>query len=296
MGQGTNLTTSDLPCFDSGIKTYGRVGRLNGNTNTANAIALHYNMESQDCYRFIGKTVTLSFYYRTGANFSATNLIARIGSGTGTDQALRSGYAGYISQASTSCTQNTSWSRVSLTCILGTTINQIGLNIEYYPTGTALAADYFDVTGVQLELGSVATPFEVRPYPVELGLCQRYYCAVPNINGVAATGEGRLIVINNGTNASLIGGTISFPATMRASPAVTFYGGNESTGNVYYYTSGSGSQVLYTIAANTFGAYFYSSTGLTFSTSSTTIGANYSAWIDMGWIPYRLGLKSECEL
>jgi hypothetical protein len=32
-----------------------------------------------------------------------------------------------------------------------------------------------DITGVQLEVGSVATPFERRPYGTELSLCQRYY-------------------------------------------------------------------------------------------------------------------------
>jgi hypothetical protein len=35
--------------------------------------------------------------------------------------------------------------------------------------------DYFQITGVQLELGKVATPFEHRSYGEELALCQRYY-------------------------------------------------------------------------------------------------------------------------
>ena len=43
--------------------------------------------------------------------------------------------------------------------------------------GTAGAT--LQITGVQLEVGKVATPFEHRSYGEELALCQRYYEAVP---------------------------------------------------------------------------------------------------------------------
>lgn len=47
------------------------------------------------------------------------------------------------------------------------------------PTGTtnfiATAAATMDFTGMQLEAGSVATPFERRSHGTELALCQRYY-------------------------------------------------------------------------------------------------------------------------
>lgn len=43
----------------------------------------------------------------------------------------------------------------------------------------------FYITGVQLETGVTATPFERRPYGTELMLCQRYYQTVKAINGTS---------------------------------------------------------------------------------------------------------------
>ncbi len=50
----------------------------------------------------------------------------------------------------------------------------------------------FRITGVQLELGKVATPFEHRSYGEELALCQRYYqVLIDNDNGQRPVAAGR---------------------------------------------------------------------------------------------------------
>ena len=66
----------------------------------------------------------------------------------------------------------------------------------------------FYITGVQLEEGEVATPFEQRPYGVEEQLCKRYWCwGKFKVGGRATTGSG------NRDN-------IFFSTTMRVHPTV----------------------------------------------------------------------------
>jgi hypothetical protein len=70
----------------------------------------------------------------------------------------------------------------------------------------------FYITGVQLEAGSVATPFERRPIGTELALCQRYYW----------TGNSTMYGYYGFGGNVPEGSWISFPVTMRIAPTVTF--------------------------------------------------------------------------
>jgi hypothetical protein len=52
---------------------------------------------------------------------------------------------------------------------------------------TNSSATYY-LTGVQLEVGDVATPFETKPYSTELSLCQRYFRMIANGNDQVVLG------------------------------------------------------------------------------------------------------------
>ena len=80
----------------------------------------------------------------------------------------------------------------------------------------ATNAATWDITGVQLEVGSSATSFDFRDYGRELLLCQRYYQYVNT--GGTALGAGYFGSITSGSAAYHV---IYFPATFRAGPTVT---------------------------------------------------------------------------
>tara|TARA_R110000868_G_scaffold95825_2_gene263416 strand:- start:2220 stop:3983 length:1764 start_codon:yes stop_codon:yes gene_type:complete len=73
----------------------------------------------------------------------------------------------------------------------------------------------FAITGVQLEQGSVATPFEQRPIGTELALCQRYYWRNSSSN---AGSVYALFGVGQGDTTTNVEGTITFPVTMRTAP------------------------------------------------------------------------------
>jgi len=172
----TPISSPGLEGFSSAIRTQ----RTSGNAST-DIIYVGQTLETINSIPLQGKTVTLSFYARKGADYSptASALNARLYTGTGTDETGTGNlYTGTATPVSGTATLTTSWQRFSFTGTVSTTATQAQFALLAVPTGTASTNDFFDITGIQLEVGSVATPFALAGggnRAAELNLCRRYY-------------------------------------------------------------------------------------------------------------------------
>ena len=166
--------TTNLP----NIQYCARFQRNSGQTGTGSTYFTQ-SLESVNSIPFAGKAVTVSFYARRGSNYSATSnaLTAILASGTGTDQNINTGFTGQATTATSTVTLTTTWQRFTMTGTVASTATQLGVYFTFTPTGTASTNDYYEITGVQLELGSYATTFSRAGGTIqgELAACQRYY-------------------------------------------------------------------------------------------------------------------------
>jgi hypothetical protein len=240
--QATSDTTN-LPT----IQYCMRIARDSGNTSTT-AIYVDHSIETANCYSLIGKAVTISFYARSGANYSPTSGALKVKgvNGTGTNQAIKN-YTGANLFINSTVNVTSTWTRYTVSGTVPTNSGEFGIEFEINPTGTAGANDYVEITGVQLEAGATATPFQTATGTIqgELAACQRYYWRGTSQQYSPVCGLG-------GTASTTIAAVpVIYPVQMRIAPSALEYANicvqENFLGSVYAVTSAT--------AAN------YSSTG-----------------------------------
>jgi hypothetical protein len=222
--------TTNLP----NIQYCARVQRNSGQTGTG-GMSFNQSFETVNSIPFAGKTATISFYARKGANYSPTNSALEVDFyyGTGTDQNVGTGYTG-VGALGNTVTLTTTWQRFTYTATLPTSVTELAAYFYWVPTGTAGTNDYFEITGVQLELGSTATPFSRAQGTIqgELAACQRYYQksydtgTAPQTN---STSPGGVMAVSGNVGVSGGLGTTVLKVEMRVAPTVTIYSYTSST-------------------------------------------------------------------
>jgi hypothetical protein len=224
--------TTNLPNIQYAM----RYQRNSGQTGTGE-MGFYQSLETVDSIPFVGKEVTLSFYARKGALFSGASnaLYMTMYYGTGTDQSVFA-YTNLTLVIDSAKTLTTTWQRFTATGTVPSVATEIAVGAEWFPTGTAGATDYFEVTGVQLELGSVATPYRSNQptYQAELAACQRYYYR-------NFPGAGMTFGIGAGFGTNAVQNVMNFPVTMRIRPTAL-----ETTGTAsdYSIVDGGGSPIV----------------------------------------------------
>jgi hypothetical protein len=225
----------------------------------------------EDVNTFASQTVTLSFYVKSSGTFGISTFL---------EQNFGSGGSATVTTVTGTGNTSTSWQRftttVTLPSITGKTVGannflRVLLRFNNPTTGAT-----FDVSNVQLEAASTASPFQTASGSIggELALCQRYYYR--NTPGIA---NG---IIGLGTASSTTSTRIQFPpkVTMRIAPTSLEYAGNYLTDSVNAFTTLS-SVTLSNAGANSLAAVVNVASGLTqfrpyeFVSLNTT---DYIAW------------------
>jgi hypothetical protein len=201
--------------------------RASGDSTTATTrVVTTQGVESINCIPLRGKTITMSLYLRCAAatmpTSSLSNLSILLGSTAATaDGAIASTDYLVAGNTTTSIAQGslpTTWTKITNTYTVPTDTNNIAVYVGFAENVDAGTGDWYEISQVQVEIGSTATPFEQRLFGTELALCQRYY----EILSLGLSGS-----MGSATVAAVFG---KWAVSKRADPTIT-YG---STANTWY--------------------------------------------------------------
>ena len=203
-----------------------KISRQAGNASLA-TINVGQALETFDSLRCQGQTVTLSFWAKAGANYSGGALTTQVIAGAGVNQSAATLVAGawtsaaYVVNAAQALTR--SMTRYQFSGVVPATATQIAMLLSFTPTGMAGADDSISISGVQLEIGPSASPFEHIDAQVALEICQRYAWAIPEPAAAVVIGAGA----NIGAATQLF--YIATPVQLLKAPTVTVAAGTFKT-------------------------------------------------------------------
>jgi len=187
-------------------------------------------IESVNIADCASQAITVSFYVKqTSGTSSALNI--NLAYPTAVDNYTSSTT---IVETNVVATMPASWTRYTFTYTLPSNVTN-GMSIVLFIPSASVTATFL-ITGIQLEKGSTATPFEYRPYGTELALCQRYYWKTTGGYGIPSVGAG---MAYNSYTARI---HIQNPVQMRASPSYSF------SGNLYILQSNANGILLNALA------------------------------------------------
>ena len=144
---------------------------------------------------------------------------------------------------------------------------------------TNLAAatnNYWQITGVQLEVGSVATDYEFKPFAQDLEECQRYYEKSYDLTTVPGTSTeaGALLAVSPG-NVNRVFASIQLRVSKRGQPTYTIYSTTGASGNMRDITAGADKAVNLSTTAGENGVGIVTTAGIT--NASNTVVFQYVA-------------------
>ena len=210
-----------------------------GNT----AVSINQRVESANSAKLANQTVNLSFKALASVSTSVQWTIAYP-----TVQDNFTAFTAISSGTITATTSNIAFTTGPI--VLPTNVSN-GLVVRFVLTNHT-AGKTFDLTNVQLEQGSVATPFEYRPIGTELALCQRYYEKSFDLETAPANGTATTLATVNGAyygvslNGNFGGAYTPFKVTKRAVPTITAYGNSSG----YWGYSNTSTQTTLTYSAS----------------------------------------------
>ena len=251
-----SLSSSDTGPYGEGFRKYKRAQLASNAFATANANAYveaaTYKVEAQDLANSgwdpasATNFITLSFWFRCSTN---QTFLLNLRSEDGTSRMFSTTFTASAnntwtkivktipgSASPTVAIDNDNGSGLAIFWVpyYGADYTDSGSTMDAWKTysgssqGTDMASTWltagastFDITGVQLEVGSQATAFEHRSYGDDLALCQRYFYmhAFTSNHSSSAPADSSAVGIAVRYSQTSFFGAIFFPVQMRATPS-----------------------------------------------------------------------------